>query len=144
MLVLAIYFGAIGFWVGSHLVLHSLRTRLVLSAFRVKVAQHVLQVGFVTAAAIFDLWIRPYLAAECDELELAWAPWALIYGLPRSSFLCSAAVCAGIDGIRMHIGESATNGKVVASWSYWGGLIFLIIVPPIAVHAWASVDSLGS
>lgn len=143
MLALSIYFGAMVFWVVSHGVLERLRTRQFLSLPHVKAAQHVLQLVFLAVAASFDFWIRPILAAECDEAELAWAPWALIYGLPQGTFIFTATVCAGIDGVRMHAGESATNWMVVASWSYWVGLVFLIIVPPIAAHALASVDSLG-
>lgn len=142
MLALSIYFGAMGFWVGSHVVLDELRTRKILYASHVKAAQHVLQIVFVTVAVFFDLWIRPYIAAECDELDRASAPWALIYGLPQGTFVFTATVCAGIDGVRMHAGESATNWKVGDSWSFLVGLVFFIIVPPTAALALASVDSL--
>jgi hypothetical protein len=138
MLVLFTYLGAVVTWVGVHVVLELLRTRQILSVSQIRLSLHFVQVILVTAAAVFDLRMRPDLAAQFVGSILAWGPYVLIYGLPYGTLVFLAVFCTGADCVRMYVRPSAKSSQVMISWSFWTGLAFLVLIPLFVMHALAT------
>ena len=143
MVVLIAYFGAIGVGVGAHVALDLLRAREIVAPSRVDLLQHFLQGILLTAAAVFDLGIRPDLAVRYAGLDLAWGPRTLVHGLPYGVILFVAVFCAGVDNLRMYVGRSAGNWGTFRSCSFWAGLAFGVLVPPLATHVLTNADGLS-
>ncbi|NQT12649.1 MAG: hypothetical protein HQ582_07870 [Planctomycetes bacterium] len=139
MLVTILYFGAIVGWLAAHCVVQRLRNSRILSAHRFKISHHCLQVIFVIAAAIFDFRIRPALAVLYSGAELAWGPYALIYGVPTGTLVSIASLCIAIDVGCMYLPSNANDCHVFRPFSFWGGVACGILVPVLAIHPLCSI-----
>jgi len=134
MIVLVIYSGAIAQWIVAHIALRPLFYRRAMPLWQLRMMQHWLQLLLVLGVGAFEFLIRPYLAHEFTDLELAFGPYALVYGLPTGAILALTGLSGALDLWRMYHAPTTTRWNVFRSYTFWSGLAFCVLVPPIAVH----------